>query len=44
MYPLLPPPKVVRNELAFAFSSFLRWWSVSYVVSPQIAVRTRCLK
>ena len=28
-YPLLPPDKVVGTELAFAFSSFLRWCSVS---------------
>ena len=41
-WPLLPPPKVVGTEIAFAFSSFLRWCSVSNIGSAQNIVRTRC--
>ena len=43
-YPWLPPPKVVGTELAFYFSLFLRWCSVSYVGSPRIFVGTGCSK
>ena len=43
-YPWFLPTKVVGTEFSFALSSFLRLWSVSYVGSPRIAVRTGCLK
>ena len=44
MKPRAPPPRVLGNDTALAFSSNSRWCSVADVGSPLILVRFFCVQ